>query len=122
MNTSQTIPIILNLIAAVFGAAGQYFYKSGALKMKDVPLYLNWNIFLGIISFCVVMVLFVIGYKLGGRVSVVFPIYATTFLWGTFLEMAIEKQNLPLPQWIGIGLVILGISIIAMFSKQATGT
>ncbi|MBO9667984.1 MAG: hypothetical protein J7501_14370 [Bdellovibrio sp.] len=119
MNAPQTIPIILNLIAAFFGAVGQYFYKSGALKMKDIPLYQNWSIFLGIISFCVVMVLFVIGYKLGGRVSVVFPVYATTFLWGTFLEMAIERQNLPLPQWIGIGLVVIGISIIAMFSKTA---
>lgn len=115
---SQTMPIILNLIAAIFGAGGQYFYKIGASKLKEVPLYLNWNILLGVISFCVVMVLFVIGYKMGGRVSVVFPVYATTFIWGTFLEMAIEKQNLPTPQWIGIGLVVLGISIIAMFAKQ----
>jgi len=116
---NQTIPIILNLIAALFGAGGQYFYKVGASKMKLVPLYQNWNIFLGILSFCVVMVLFVIAYRLGGKISVVFPIYATTFLWGTFLEMIIDKQNLTMPQWLGTALVIIGISVIAIFSKQA---
>ncbi|MDG0815410.1 hypothetical protein [Bdellovibrio svalbardensis] len=116
---NQTIPIILNLIAAIFGAGGQYFYKVGASKMKLVPLYQNWHIFMGILSFCVVMVLFVIAYRLGGKISVVFPIYATTFLWGTLLEMVIDKQNLTLPQWLGTALVIIGISIIAIFSKQA---
>ncbi|HWU43176.1 MAG TPA: hypothetical protein VN132_07055, partial [Bdellovibrio sp.] len=115
---SQTLPIILNLIAAIFGAGGQYFYKLGAAKMKLVPLYQNWSIFLGILSFCVVMVLFVASYRLGGKISVVFPVYATTFLWGTLLEVVIEKQNLTLPQWLGTALVIVGISVIAIFNRQ----
>lgn len=117
---NQTMPIILNLIAALFGAGGQYFYKVGASKMKIVPLYQNWSIMLGILSFCVVMVLFVASYRMGGKISVVFPVYATTFLWGTLLEMVIERQNLTLPQWLGTALVIIGISVIAIFSKQVS--
>jgi multidrug transporter EmrE-like cation transporter len=114
---SQTLPIILNLIAALFGAVGQFFYKSGAAKMKTVPIYQNGSIFFGVLCFCVVMVLFVVAYRLGGKISVVYPIYASTFIWGTLLEMIIDKQTLSLPQWIGTGLVILGISMIAVFSK-----
>jgi uncharacterized membrane protein len=118
MTQSQTLPIILNLIAALFGAIGQYFYKLGAEKMKVLPLWQNWSIALGVISFCFVMVLFVISYRLGGKISVVFPVYATTFIWGTLLEMVIDKHTLSLPQWIGTFLVIVGISMIAIFSRQ----
>jgi hypothetical protein len=62
---SQTWPIILNLIAAVFGALGQYFYKIGAGRLSDIPIVQNWQLFAGVLSFIIVMILFVSAFRMG---------------------------------------------------------
>lgn len=114
---SQTIPIILNLVAALFGAFGQYFYKGGAAKLRLVPIVQNVPLILGVLSFVVVMGLFVASYRLGGRISVVYPVYATTFLWATAIEIFLEKSPVTILHFVGIALVMLGVSLIAMFSN-----
>lgn len=116
--TSQTLPIILNLIAAVLGAIGQWLYKIGGLKLGTIPIYKNWHLFSGMILFCVVMVLFVASFKLGGRLSVVYPIYATTFIWGTGIALYIDKEPWAWGQIAGIALIVLGVSFIAIFSPK----
>lgn len=113
---SQTWPIILNLFAAIFGSFGQYCYKIGSQKLKLVPLYQNWQLLLGMILFSLVMVLFVWSFKIGGRISVTFPVYATTFLWGTILGVWLDKEPFNLIQGLGVLLVIGGVSLIAVFS------
>lgn len=114
--TNQTYPIILNLIAAVIGAFGQYAYKLGGLKLKQVPIYQNWELLSGIILFCGVMVLFVMAFKNGGKISVTYPIYASTFVWGTLLGVFIDKEVVSPLQVAGILLVIIGISMVAFFA------
>ena len=116
MNTvaaSQGIPIFLNLLAAVLGAAGQYLYKIGGNHLGTVPIYRNWHLFAGMLLFCVVMVLFVWAFKLGGRLSVVYPVYATTFVWGTLLAVGIDKEPFSGMQGLGVAAIVLGVSLIA---------
>ncbi len=115
---SQTLPIILNLIAAVVGALGQYCYKLGSQRLKVVPLYENWQIFLGVFFFSLVMILFIVSFKLGGKISVTFPFYATTFLWGTLLGVFLEKESFNWIQGAGVGFVIIGITMIAGFTNK----
>src|SRR5690349_17240182 len=89
---SQAIPMLLNLVAAVIGALGQYFYKLGGTRLGTTPFFKNWPLLLGMLLFCGVMVLFVAAFKMGGRLSVVYPVYATTFVWGTLLAAWLEKE------------------------------
>ena len=116
--TSQTMPIILNLLAAILGAVGQWLYKIGGVNLGVVPLYKNWHLFVGMILFCVVMVLFVVAFKMGGRLSVVYPVYATTFIWGALLAINIEKEPWAWGQIAGIVLVVIGVSCVAVFSPK----
>jgi drug/metabolite transporter (DMT)-like permease len=111
---SQTLPIILNLVAAFFGAIGQYFYKQGGKRLGTEPLYQNWPLLVGMILFCGIMVLFVWAFKMGGRLSVVYPVYATTFVWGTLLAIWAEKEPYSLAQLVGVGIVFVGVSVIAL--------
>ena len=113
-NTSQVTPILLNLIAAVVGALGQYLYKVGGTQIGQIPLYKNWQMFLGMALFCVVMVLFVIAFKLGGKLSVVYPVYATTFIWGMLIAVLLGKEPWAWGQLLGVGLIIAGVSVIAI--------
>jgi len=117
-NSSQTVPILLNLIAAVLGAVGQYLYKIGGLRLGQMPLYKNWPLFSGMILFCVVMVLFVFSFKLGGRLSVVYPIYATTFLWGTIIAIFIDREPYTIMQIAGIFVILIGVCMIAMSANK----
>lgn len=114
----QTLPIILNLIAAVIGALGQWLYKKGGLLIGQVPLYKNWHLFSGMILFCGVMVLFVVAFKLGGRMSVVYPVYATTFIWGTLIAINWDNEPWAWAQIAGIGLITAGVAVVAMFSPS----
>lgn len=114
----QSLPILLNIFAAVLGALGQYAYKKGGTLLGQIPIYKNYHLFSGIALFCVVMLLFVIGYKMGGRISVVYPFYATTFLWGVLLGHFLDGEPLNMGIWSGSLLIIIGLVLVA---KNAGG-
>jgi drug/metabolite transporter (DMT)-like permease len=111
---NQAIPIGLNLLAGIFGALGQYLYKRGAARLGALPVWENWQLALGVSSFCVVMALFVLSYKLGGRISVVFPAYATTFLWGALLGHYLEGEPLNPTILAGIALILVGVTAVGI--------
>lgn len=109
---SQKIPILWNLVAAMLGALGQWMYKKGSLRLSDSPLWMNYQILLGILLFCGVMVCFVFGYKAGGRISVVYPFYATTFIWGSLIGVFLEKE--PFHWSLFMGTIVLLIGLVMM--------
>ncbi len=111
---SQIVPIVLNLIAALFGALGQYLYKLGAGKLKEIPLWSNWPLFAGMAMFCVVMGLFVTSFRLGGRLSVVYPAYASTFVWGAVVAVLLAGETVGALQIAGIAAILVGITMIAL--------
>jgi len=85
------ISMFFFLIAAFLGAIGQYLYKSGAEKAGgSVMSYLaNPRLITGVFCYIGVMVLFVAAFKKGGSLSVLYPIYATTFIWAAILAMVV---------------------------------
>lgn len=113
---SQKIPILLYFIASFLGAFGQYFYKLGSKKLGTISLLQNWHLFAGVACFCVVMILFVAGFKLGGRMGVVYPVYATTFIWGLLIAKYLENEVILLSQLIGVGFIVAGVITITVFS------
>jgi len=109
---SQKIPILLNCLAALLGAGGQYYYKKGSTLLSE--RIINFPIIIGIGLFCLVMALFVIAYKLGGKISVVYPFYATTFIWGTLIGIIFEKEPVKMGHFVGLSLLMIGLTIIAL--------
>ncbi len=117
-NSSQLIPILLNLFAAFVSAFGQYLYKIGSTKLGIEPIYKNYHIFFGIFLFTVVMVIFLTAFKLGGRLSVTYPIYATTFVWGSLLGIYLDKEPWSVGQAVGIFFILVGIGLVAALSPR----
>lgn len=113
----QLIPILLNLFAAILGAFGQYFYKKGGQILALEGRFFNFPTVIGILLFCGVMALFVVGYKLGGKISVVYPFYATTFIWGSLIGVLLEKENYNMLSVAGLILVVLGVSLVAVAQR-----
>jgi hypothetical protein len=86
MRTSP-IAILLFAVAAFLGALGQFFYKSGADQTNGSlrSYLLNARLFAGVICYVAVMALFVTAFKKGGALTVLYPVYASTFIWAALI-------------------------------------
>ena len=102
------------VIASLLGAVGQFLYKAGADKATNtvVGYLLNWRILAGVASYIAVMVLFVTAFKRGGALTVLYPIYATTFIWAAFIALAAYGTPIKLVNVAGMALLIVGMYLM----------
>lgn len=116
---SQTIPILLILLAAFIGACAQYFFKLGSVKIIEVPIYKNWYFLAGLVFFFWVLVLMTLSFRYGGLMMVVYPAYGTTYIWALLISHFFDKSPVNLFQITGVFCIILGIGLIS-FQKAST--
>jgi multidrug transporter EmrE-like cation transporter len=81
--------ILMFVAASAFGALGQFLYKRGAETAGGgLASYLvNPRILAGIGCYTAVMVLFVAAFKRGGALSVLYPVYASTFIFAALISL-----------------------------------
>ncbi len=86
---TPALSIVLFLLASLFGALGQFLYKSGAERATGgLMSYLaNARLLGGVACYVAVMVLFVAAFKKGGALSVLYPVYATTFIFAALIGL-----------------------------------
>ena len=86
---TPTSSIACFLAASVLGALGQFLYKSGADRATEGILSYLWNtrILGGVACYVAVMVLFVAAFKRGGELTVLYPVYASTFVWASLIAL-----------------------------------
>lgn len=113
MNT-PIISIIFFLIASVLGALGQFLYKSGAAKTDGSLLsYLaNPQLLGGVFCYIAVMVLFIAAFKKGGSLTVLYPIYATTFIWGAIIAFYAFDTPIKPINILGMMVLVLGMYLM----------
>lgn len=105
--------ILMFLAASLFGAVGQYLYKSGADRVQgDWTSYLNARILGGVVCYVVVMVLFVAAFKRGGEMSVLYPIYATTFIWAALIAWLAYGVGIRPVHLAGMGCLVIGMYLM----------
>lgn len=79
----------LFLLAALIGALGQFLYKSGAAQATSgwFSYVANWRLLVGVVCYIGVMVLFIAAFRQGGSLSVLYPLYASTFIWAALIGL-----------------------------------
>ena len=102
------------LVAAVIGALGQFLYKSGAEQTTAewITYILNWRLMLGVACYVSVMVLFVAAFKQGGSLSVLYPLYASTFVWAAVIGLCAYGVPIKPVNVLGMGLLITGMYLM----------
>jgi len=102
------------MIAAMLGALGQYLYKSGAdAAGSSVGSYLlNPRLLGGVLCYLLVMILFVAGFKRGGAMTVLYPIYASTFIWGAVIGLIAYGTPIKPVNLAGMLLLVVGIHLM----------
>jgi multidrug transporter EmrE-like cation transporter len=112
--STPALSIIFFLVASFLGALGQYLYKSGAeLAGGSIASYLiNPRLLGGALSYVAVMVLFVAAFKRGGSLTVLYPIYATTFIWAALIALLVYGTPIKPVNVGGMGLLVLGMFLM----------
>ena len=115
MNTSTPLAsIVYFVIAALLGAVGQYLYKSGA-DVADASwqsYVANPRLIGGVICYVSVMVLFVVAFKQGGSLTVLYPIYASTFIWAALIAWYAYGTPITMTNVLGMLLLVAGMLLL----------
>jgi len=108
------ISIVLFLIASLLGAVGQYLYKAGAEAAgKTAMSYLaNVRLLGGVMCYVGVMVLFVTAFRRGGSLTVLYPVYATTFIWAAVIALLAYGTPIKPENVLGMAVLVLGMYLM----------
>ena len=113
---TQTPPLAIGsvLVASVLAAGAPFLFEHGARQLQGriIDFLMNPYILAGMATYLVVMVFFTYAFRLGGTVRVLYPIYATTFIWAAVL--AWFRHGDPIQPVHGVGMLLLMAGIICM--------
>jgi len=112
--STPVVSIVFFLIASFLGALGQYLYKSGA-ELADgsiVSYVLNPRLLSGVVCYIAVMVLFVAAFRKGGALTVLYPVYATTFIWAALIALLVYGTPIKPVNIVGMSLLVIGMYLM----------
>lgn len=106
----------LILLCTLLTTSAQIFLKLGSNKLPLV-IFTNWQLFTGIILYAIGAFVMIMAFR-GGEVTVLYPIFASSYIWVSLLSAYFFNESLGLLKISGVFVVILGITMIAMGSKK----
>lgn len=115
----------LILLCTLITTTAQIFLKFGADRLPAwalnlqfmLGILLDWPLIIGISLYGTGAVIMLIAFK-GGDVTVLYPIFASSYIWVSILSSYFFSDTLNLIKIAGILIIILGISFIAWGSKK----
>ena len=73
---------------------------------------LNARLLAGVVCYVAVMVLFVAAFKRGGSLSVLYPLYASTFVWGAVIAWLAYDTPIKPVNVAGMLLLVVGMFLM----------
>jgi len=108
--------VLMFILASLLGAIGQFLYKSGADHTGShwSSYLVNLRLIGGMICYIGVMVLFITAFKRGGALSVLYPVYATTFIWAALIAWYAYGEVIRPVNMAGMILLIGGMYLMGL--------
>jgi len=109
--------MVLVMFATLVGAFGPILLKKASeKKLSNIKSILsNYHLFGGVSLYGIGTIIFIIALK-GGDLSVLFPIVALTYIWVSLLSIKFLGEKMNSTKWLGILLIIIGVSFIGLGS------
>ena len=103
------------LIASLLGAVAPFFFEHGSKQLQGrvIDFVLNPWIIAGMATYLTVMVFFTYAFKLGGTVRVLYPIYASTFIWAAVIAWLRHGSPIEPVHVGGMALLMTGIVLMS---------
>lgn len=106
--TVTTIGVLLVILCGVIEGIAQLFFKKSALAPDGKRLWIGAGVVLFILQ-----ALIYTGALQFVEVSTAFPIGSVAFVVVAILSRRFLNEPVTRPRWIGIGLIIVGVSLLA---------
>ena len=114
MNHTPIVALACVLLASLLGAVGQFLFKAAAERGGSAGLgfLATPSALAGLACYVTVMMLFSYAFRRGGTVTVLYPLYASTFIWAAVMAWALYGQPI---RWIHVaGMALLIVGMICM--------
>jgi drug/metabolite transporter (DMT)-like permease len=100
-------------LTAIMAAVGQFFFKKGASGISTSlwSWLSNPNLLIGLALHGAGFVLLVIALR-HGRLSILFPVLATSYIWGALLATRYLGEPFAPEKWAGLGLILAGVALV----------
>ncbi len=107
----------LVIFATLIGSFGPILLKKASeKKLFDIKsLMTNYHLFGGFALYGLGTILFIPALK-GGDLSILYPFVALVYVWVSFLSIRFLGEKMNLMKWLGIALIIIGVSFIGIGS------
>ena len=114
---TQLWAIALIILATLVGAFGPILLKKASAKRlsKLSSLATNYHLFGGVALYAIGTMLFVPALK-GGDLSVLYPFVSLAYIWVSLLSVKFLGEKMNKLKWLGIALIIIGVSFIGIGS------
>lgn len=120
MTQTPLISIVCVLIASLLGAGGQFLFKLAANRGgQGLGFLLTPWAAIGTACYIAVMMLFSYAFQRGGAVPVLYPIYATTFIWAALMAWALYGHSIRPIHVAGMVLLVAGVICMAAGKEAA---
>jgi len=108
--------IMLVLFCTLLTTSAQIFLKIGSNRLPGI-IFANWQLFIGIMLYVIGAIILIIAFK-GGEVTVIYPIFASSYIWVSILSAYFFNEQLGIIKLSGVFIVIIGIIMISLGSKK----
>ncbi|MBI4141933.1 EamA family transporter [Candidatus Woesearchaeota archaeon] len=108
----------LVLIGTLVGAFGPILLKRGSnsFGLSIRAQLKNYNLLAGISLYGIASIIFIPALR-GGELSVLYPIVSVNYVWVSLLSMKFLNEKMNKLKWVGIFLIIVGVSLIGLASR-----
>lgn len=107
--------MLLMLLVTLLITIAQYSLKTGLSTGL-----MNGYTFLGALLYAIGSFVMILAFK-GGDVSALYPIIATSYIWVTLVSFFILHEGVHLMRWVGIFVIITGITFVGFGSRGPHG-
>tara|TARA_Y100000310_G_scaffold57142_1_gene52361 strand:+ start:84 stop:437 length:354 start_codon:yes stop_codon:yes gene_type:complete len=107
----------LILLTSLVGSLGPIYLKkaSGNFSLNPLKIIKNSNLVIGFIFYALGTILFIVALR-GGELTVLYPLVSTTYIWVSLWSVKMLHEKMNTYKWIGIFIIILGVSLIGFGS------
>ena len=105
---------LLTVSSAFIGSIGQLEFKRGSetLRFNVQALITNYHLLAGFFLYAISSLIYI--YALSkGRLSIIYPIIATSYIWTTLFARIFLNEPISMTNWVGITLILLGVTLIS---------
>ena len=110
----------LIILTTFLASTAQILYKIGSetLSFNILELLTNYHLIVGLSLYAIGAGLLILSFR-GGEVTVLYPLFSTSYIWVSLLSMRFLGEAMNLFKWLGVITILIGISLIGFGSKNS---